>query len=1055
MKKKVLLFLSLAILGQPWNARGSTAPNAGPNLSISKRVNAPTVSVVSPAANAVFSEGQPVTITASVSDPEAAISKVEFYSGTTKIGEDLFSPYSITWTDIPAGSYVITAKAYSESGAEATSEEVVFTVGDRVNQAPVVSIVTPSSNAAIAEGETVVISVNASDADGSVAKVELFSGSVKIAERTSLPYTFNWSDLAAGTYTITVRATDKEGAVASSSVTFSVYAVTPGVPPVVEITSPSNNASFEEGRVITINADASDADGTIEKVEYYNGTTLIGQELYEPYSLLWNNAPVGTHTITVKAIDNSGLFTVSAPITVVVTERSALKAPFHGTPAEIPGRIEAEDFDLGGLHIAYYDDTPDNKGGHYRDEYVDIEKCAEGGYDIGYMDIGEWLDYTVEVKETGTYELGVRVGSPNTGKVLHVEMNGLDISGPVTVPNTGDWQKYVTVKVPNIELTAGVQTMRIVMDSAEFNLNYVEFKKISAPTTESTPFHGTPAIIPGRIEAEDYDLGGLDIAYYDDTPDNKGGQYRDDYVDIENCAEGGYDIGFMDIGEWLNYTVEVEETGTYELGVRVGSPNTGKILHIEMNGVDISGPVEVPNTGDWQKYVTVKVPNIELTAGVQIMRIVMDSAEFNLNWVEFKKVSTPPVTESTPFHGTPAIIPGRIEAEDYDLGGLNVAYYDDTPDNKGGQYRDDYVDIERSLEGGYNIGYMDIGEWLNYTVEVKETGLYELGVRAGSPYTGKVMHIEMNGVDISGPIEVPNTGAWQKYETVRIPNIPLSAGVQVMKIVLDSAEFLLNWVEFIPVKTPSDSTDTCLLTVAPESSKFVIRNGFGDQYSGAGLSNVDGALQIVQRQWGQSHLYVIESASKYSVEAGKAYTISFDFKDDELNNVVSIETGFGKSIEWNGTIDAQPLAVIEGPFSSVDFEKQSVTFNALSTGNYYLVVKLNWRGQPNARVTTFIKNISVCEEIAMPSAQMAANGEMSIAGPNPFNDETLIYIPFAGNGNAEAYVNITDVYGKPVTTYSTPFEGQLLPIGKGLAVGIYIVTVSYEGQVYTTRVIKN
>ena len=314
----------------------------------------------------------------------------------------------------------------------------------------------------------------------------------------------------------------------------------------------------------------------------------------------------------------------------------------------------------------------------------------------------------------------------------------------------------------------------------------------------------------------------------------------------------------------------------------------------------------------------------------------------------------------------------------------------------------------------------------------------------------------MNGVYITGPVTVPNTGDWQKFVTVKISNIELTAGVQVMKIVMDSAEFNLNYVEFIPVQKPSDSTGAkCLLTETPDASKFVIRNAYADQYSGAGLSNVDGALQITQKQWGQSYIYVIESASKYSVEAGKAYTISFDFKDNEVNRVASIETGFAKSIEWNGPVNAQPLTSIAGSFSSAGFEKQSVSFNALSTGSYYLVVKLNWASQPNAKTSNYIKNISVCEEIAMPSAARAASQEMTIAGPNPFNDETLVYIPFAGSGNAEANVNITDVYGKPVTSYSTPFEGQLLPIGKGLAVGIYIVTVSYEGQVYKTRVIKN
>ncbi|MBO9699741.1 MAG: carbohydrate-binding protein [Sporocytophaga sp.] len=1204
------------ITAKAFDDKGASTISTAINFTVNAKDNAlPTVSIVTPVPNAVFGEGEVINISVNASDPDGSISKVEFYQGTTKIGEVSSSPYSFSWTGIAAGSYSIAAKATDDKGASTTSSIVTIFVQAKENLSPAVSIISPLTNTSFDAGATITFSANASDADGSVAKVEFYQGATKIGEDASSPYSFSWTNVAAGNYSITAKATDDKGAATTSSVINIVVKALDGKAPTVVITSPANNATFVKGKTITINADASDVDGTIAKVEYYEGTVKIGEELLEPYSLLWNNASVGTHTVTVKAIDNSGLSSEAGPITIIVTENTAQKEPYKGSPAIIPGKIEAENFDLGGLDVAYYDDTKDNKGGQYRkDEYVDIESCSEGGYDIGYMDIGEWLDYTVEVKETGTYELGVRVGSPNSGKVLHVEMNGVDISGPVTVANTGDWQKYTTVKVSNIQLTAGIQTMKIVMDSAEFNLNYVEFKKISSPTV-SSPYKGTPAIIPGKIEAENFDLGGLDVAYYDDTKDNKGGQYRtDEYVDIETCSEGGYNIGYMDIGEWLNYSVEVKETGVYELGVRVASPNSGKVLHIEMNGVDISGPVTVPNTGDWQKYKTVKISNVQLTAGVQTMKIVMDEAEFNLNYVEFKKSSSPTVsspykgtpalipgkieaenfdlgglniayyddtkdnkggqyrtdeyvdietcseggydigfmdigewlnysvevketgtydlgvrvaspnsgkvlhvemngvdisgsvtipntgdwqkyttlkisnvqlaaglqtmkivmdsaefnlnyvefkktssspTVSSPYKGSPALIPGKIEAENFDLGGLNIAYYDDTKDNKGGQYRtDEYVDIESCSEGGYDIGYMDIGEWLNYSVEVKETGTYELGVRVASPNSGKTLHVEMNGVNISGPVTVPNTGDWQKYTTVKISNVQLTAGLQTMKIVLDSAEFNLNYVEFNPASTPSLPSGACQLTEVPDASKFVVRNQFTDQYLGAGASNENNALKVTQRQWGQSYLYVIESGAKHSVEAGKSYTISFDFKDDADVNIASIETGFAKSIEWYGAENVQPLAKIEGDFTSSDFVNKSVSFNALSTGSYYLVLKLNWNGQPNKQLVNYVKNISICEEIAMPSAARAALG-MTIAGPNPFNDETLVSIPFAGNGVSEATVSINDVYGKPVTVYTTTFEGQLLPIGKGLAIGTYIVTVTYEENSYTTRIIKN
>ena len=97
--------------------------------------------------------------------------------------------------------------------------------------------------------------------------------------------------------------------------------------------------------------------------------------------------------------------------------------------------------------------------------------------------------------------------------------------------------------------------------------------KTSAPTSVSSPYSGTPAPLPGQINAETFDNGGEGVAYHDTTPANYGGQARNTGVDIELSSDGGYDIGWTAAGEFVNYTVSVAAAGTYNVQLRVASPS--------------------------------------------------------------------------------------------------------------------------------------------------------------------------------------------------------------------------------------------------------------------------------------------------------------------------------------------------------------------------------------------------------------------------------------------------------------------------------------------------
>lgn len=181
----------------------------------------PVVRISSPLKAASFTSPATITIEATASDPDGSLIKVEFFRGNIKIGEKLTTPYSFTWKEVPEGTYSLTAVATDNGNLKTVSEAVSVTViksAAVVNQLPVISISAPTKGSEFTSPATITIDINASDPDGSITRVELFNGTVKLEERTSAPYTFTLKELPAGTYNLKAVATDNLKASAESSI---------------------------------------------------------------------------------------------------------------------------------------------------------------------------------------------------------------------------------------------------------------------------------------------------------------------------------------------------------------------------------------------------------------------------------------------------------------------------------------------------------------------------------------------------------------------------------------------------------------------------------------------------------------------------------------------------------------------------------------------------------------------------------------------------------------------------------------------------------------------
>src|SRR5688572_16034142 len=188
----------------------------------------------------------------------------------------------------------------------------------------------------------------------------------------------------------------------------------------------------------------------------------------------------------------------------------------------------------------------------------------------------------------------------------------------------------------------------------------------------------------------------------------------------------------------------------------------------------------------------------------------------------------------TPYTGTPVALPKAFAAANFDKGGAGVAYRDLTSGNAGNVYRTtedvDLITSTDSSSNGYAVNNIQSGEWLNYTVNVTADGKYDLAIRASSNQsTPAVFHIEVDGVNVTGPTSVPKTASWSTFQWVGKQGISLSQGTRVLKVVADTQYFNMAAVSVLasaastPASAPAPSGGTATSATTPP----IVGDGFG------------------------------------------------------------------------------------------------------------------------------------------------------------------------------------------------------------------------------------
>ncbi|USD40533.1 chitinase [Vibrio sp. SCSIO 43135] len=325
----------------------------------------PEVSLTSPLNNATIPEGTVTSLQANASDSDGNVDNVEFFVDNQSVAVVTQPPYSVDWT-ATIGATSVKAVATDEQGASTTSQVTISVTPSGGLVPPSVSLTSPTGNEQLTAGETLVISADASDSDGSISQVEFFINNQLVATDTSEPYQYSWVS-EVGTHSFKAKATDNDDqSTNSQEVSLSVsssssggcagipnyvagtsytagqevqnlnnkyrcdvagwcssssdWAYAPGdglywtdawtdlgacsTPPVVTIQSPQDNSVVLAGSLVTIEADASDTDGSIQQVEFFANNTSLGIVTQPPYNYDWSATTIGMNTVRVVATDN-------------------------------------------------------------------------------------------------------------------------------------------------------------------------------------------------------------------------------------------------------------------------------------------------------------------------------------------------------------------------------------------------------------------------------------------------------------------------------------------------------------------------------------------------------------------------------------------------------------------------------------------------------------------------------------------------------------------------------------------------------------------------------
>ena len=344
--------------------------------------------------------------------------------------------------------------------------------------------------------------------------------------------------------------------------------------------------------------------GPIARVEFYQEGQRIETDTAPPFSITTAGLPLGQQSFWARMYTNDDLYDISNIITIQVGEQ----VPYTSNSHAIPGSIEAAHYDRyeggKGQNISYLDLTPGNNGDFRPEEDVDAGLVNGEGTTVGWIDAGEWLEYSIEVDQSGFYDFAFRYASGVTagGGPFYLEIDGTKISPDIYLSQTSaeDWDTWATKNVEDIPFTEGNHILRIVFSQGGFNLGRMQFswsRELSYNTpvanagdTQTVVLPNNSAVLDGSASQSNgagtltyqwRQLYGPNTLQFDDSSSPN--------PTITNLVEGIYRLelevtagGYSDSDQLY---IIVNETGNHPPVVRLDRPSNQQSFRVNDNVV--------------------------------------------------------------------------------------------------------------------------------------------------------------------------------------------------------------------------------------------------------------------------------------------------------------------------------------------------------------------------------------------------------------------------------------------------------------------------------------
>ena len=575
-------------------------------------------------------------------------------------------------------------------------------------------------------------------------------------------------------------------------------------PPSCVITQPHTNAYYQAKTNVVINVYSTDIGGTrvgtIYKVEFYNGTIKLGEDLTglnNTYSYTWPAVDAGTYTITAIATNSFGTKFTSAGVKFVV-----------GTAAVTAKGMSA----CKGKYLA---NISSSRGTSIRSDYntywngITSEDACKWGSVEGTRDVMNWGGASASYNYAKENNLMFRYHAIAWGNQYPswlVGLNPTDFKAEVE-----EYMSEIAKKFPD-----GIDQFDVLNEQLIDN--------------------GNPHA-PGTIYFEN-GLGGKGATGYDWQIwlFTKARQYfpnsklvLNDYslernnTNIDNMLklvkvlrDRGLIDGFGTQAHWFSLEFNTDPASLKTSLDRMA----GGGIPIYVTELDITG--HVSNTSKTEAKQLENMTKIfpaywehPSVAGITYWGNILGSTWVEgsglintdgtprtaLTWLKNYLAGKPDVgypfcaqvvaEVKSPYTGTAIPIPGIIEAENYDKGGQGVSYNDTEPANQGNVYRTDGVDIDALADGGFVLGWNQTGEWTEYTINVTKTGSYDFEFKVSSPASGGILGLNLDGNALLTNVVVPNTDGWYTYTTFT-KQAQLTAGKHVVRLNIVNAGFNLD-----------------------------------------------------------------------------------------------------------------------------------------------------------------------------------------------------------------------------------------------------------------------